>query len=252
MLIAHLTDLHIAEEGVWPFDVDVRSRFIRVLEDLQRHTPDLLVLTGDLCYREGKKAVYLWIREALERTRIPYLLLSGNHDNTAIMVAAFDLEDQLKRGKFYYSREFEGRRVLFLDTADDSLSEEQVEYLRNELDVTGSGELLIFMHHPPVSAGVYYMDLKYPLLNSSRVGPLLAEADARTSVFCGHYHVEKTVRMGNLTVFITPSGFVQIDQEAHEFAVDHRSCGWRKIRLEPDRMWTTVRYISEEKREENR
>jgi 3',5'-cyclic-AMP phosphodiesterase len=252
MIIAHLTDLHIPEEGDSPYDVDVRSRFIRVLEDLQGHKPDLMVLGGDLCYREGKESVYLWIREALERTRIPYLLLSGNHDDTELMARTFGLEKELKRGKYYYSRDFVGRRVLFLDTSDDSLSEEQTGYLQKELDTAGHGELLIFMHHPPVVSGVYYMDLKYPLLNSSQVGPLLAEADAGTSVFCGHYHVEKSVKMGNLTVFITPSVFVQIDQEAHQFTVDHRGYGWRKIRLEPDRMWTTVRYISEEKREEYR
>ncbi len=248
MVIAHITDLHIAEEGEYPYEVDVRSRFLRVLEDLTPHEPELLVLGGDLCYREGSSSVYLWIREQLEMQGSPYLLLPGNHDDTALMAQVFGLEDRLIGGRYYFSRNLEGRRILFLDTADDSLSEDQIEFLETELAAAGTGELVIFVHHPPVTSGVYYMDLKYPLLNSSRVGPLLAESEARVTVFCGHYHVEKTLIMGNLTVFITPSIFVQIDQEARHFAVDHRGYGWRKIRLEQESMWTTVRYIYEERR----
>ncbi|ORC34808.1 hypothetical protein B4O97_10745 [Marispirochaeta aestuarii] len=249
MLIAHITDLHIAGEGEYPYDVDVRSRFVRVLEDLTSHEPELLVLGGDLCYREGSRSVYLWIRERLEMQGIPYLLIPGNHDDTSLMAQVFGLENRLVEGRYYFSRDLEGRRVLFLDTADDSLSEDQIVYLEKELAAAGNGELLIFMHHPPVLSGVYYMDLKYPLLNSGRVGPLLAESRARVTVFCGHYHVEKSVMMGNLRVFITPSIFVQIDQEARSFAVDHRGFGWRKIRLDQGILWTTVRYISEERRE---
>jgi 3',5'-cyclic-AMP phosphodiesterase len=246
VILAQITDLHIAGEGDFPYDVDVRGRFRAVLSDIRRHSPDLLIITGDLCYREGTPGIYRWIQRQLASWECPVCLLPGNHDDTGAMAGVFELRGELHGGRLYYRRNFAGTPAYFLDTADATVSADQVDFLNRSLSAESSREVLIFMHHPPAESHVFYMDLKYPLLNREEFAGVLSGLSSNFSIFCGHYHVEKTVRTRNMTISITPSTFMQIDQEAKSFQVDHRRAGWRKIRVEAGSIMSSVRWLSEE------
>lgn len=243
MTIAHITDLHVGREGEHPYEVDVRSRFRRIVAALAVEQLDVVVIGGDLCYRDGAEEIYAWIRGELSPLKAPVYVVPGNHDESELLARSFGLEGELKGGKLYYRREVQSRALIFLDTADATLSADQLSFLEKSL-AEGRGEpALVFMHHPPVKAGVYYMDLKYPLLNREEVQKSIDGTGC--AVFCGHYHVDKTVSIGNLTVYITPSTFVQIDQKAKEFTIDHRRIGWRRIRAEGEKIVTTVHYVED-------
>ena len=99
------------------------------------------------------------------------------------------------------------------------------------------------MHHPPMEAGVPFMDGKYPLQDMEAVQAVLFEHPHRIAIFCGHYHVEKSLQLRNLNVFITPSSFFQIDQFSPEFKVDHHSIALRVIDVVGGQLRTTVRYL---------
>ena len=58
MRILHLTDLHIGEEGEDTYGVDVRANFLDILSKIPLMQPDLLVVTGDLCFRDGQEKIY--------------------------------------------------------------------------------------------------------------------------------------------------------------------------------------------------
>jgi Icc protein len=246
VILAQLTDLHIAGEGERPYDVDVRGRFRAVLSDIHRYSPDVLIISGDLCYREGTPGIYRWIRNQLSSWECPVCLLPGNHDDTLAMAEVFDFRRDLHGSRLYYRMDFAGVPAFFLDTADDTVSADQFDFLNRELSAESAGEVLIFMHHPPAQSHVRYMDMKYPLLNREEFAGVLSGLNSDFTIFCGHYHVEKTVRTGNMTICITPSTFVQIDQEAKSFQVDHRRAGWRIIRVEAGSIVSSVRWLSEE------
>ena len=99
MKIIQLTDLHLDQEGEIPFEIDVRQNFLRLLDAALRLRPDHLVITGDLCYREGEEEIYQWLYEQLEAQPVPYHILPGNHDNTEMMAGEFKLQHILIEGK---------------------------------------------------------------------------------------------------------------------------------------------------------
>lgn len=246
MIIAHITDLHIGREGEFPYDTDVRSRFRRIVAVLRAQRFDAMVIGGDLCYREGDAEIYAWIRAELASLSAPVFVIPGNHDDTVLLAEAFDLRHELKGGKLYYRRMIGSVPALFLDTADATLSVEQLDFLEERLSGAGEDHPLIFMHHPPVRAGVHYMDLKYPLLNMREVQQRISSTGKNCSIFCGHYHAEKTVSTDAMRIYLTPSTFVQIDQEAESFQIDHRRIGWRMIQAEKGTIMSSVRYLEDE------
>lgn len=242
MRIAQITDLHIGEEGELPFDVDVRRNFCKVLEAVKHLQVDQMVISGDLCLREGDAEIYKWIKAQLAPLSIPYHIISGNHDNPELLAQLFELTTDLHDDALYFTRSFDQHTIIFLDTTTGHMPLVQREWLRQQL-ADLDREAIIFMHHPPLAGGVPHMDNHYPLQNREEVQAVLFDHPYPITIFCGHYHVEKTMQLENLTVYITPATYFQIDQFSEAFAVDHKRPGFRIIDLENGLLRHTVRYL---------
>lgn len=242
MRIVQLTDLHIGLEGEDTHGVDVRGNFLQILGKAQAQRPDLLVISGDLCYRDGDARIYAWIKGHLDQTGLPYEIMSGNHDDPALLARAFGREELLKGQELYFSRTYADRKILFLDTTTYHMSARQLEWLTAELSLIG-GQALVFMHHPPLPSGVPFMDSKHGLRNMEAVQNVFFQHPYPVQVFTGHYHVDKVVAKRNLTVHITPSCFFQIGQRSEEFEVDHYRIALRTIDWSNGMMMNAVHYL---------
>lgn len=244
MTIVQITDTHIGAEGEATRDVDVRTNFLSILEVAAHLDPDYLVLSGDLCFDKADSGVYRWIKFHMDALSIPYDVIPGNHDDTALLAAVFDREHLLlPGGEMAFIRSIAGFEFIFLDTAAGIFSERQAEWLRDHL-ARAEGTQVIFMHHPPVQVGVPFMDARYPLENPEVFRRAIEGYPAPVHVFCGHYHVERTVHEGALHVHVTPSTFFQIAQFQESFDVDHYRPGFRVIELTTGgRLSHTVRYL---------
>ncbi len=242
MRIIQITDLHVGEEGESTLGVDVRDNFLRVLAAACALQPDWLALTGDLCFRNGSEIVYKWLKGHLDQTNVPYELISGNHDEPTMLAKVFEKTADLKQSELYFERVINSVVFLFLDTTTGLVSLPQQEWLRARLGAIGR-EVVVFMHHPPLCSGVPYMDENYPLQNADGIQSVLLDHSHPVTVFCGHYHVEKTVQYRNLTAHITPATFYQIDQFSVSHQVDYHRPGFRVIDLEDGICRHTVRYL---------
>lgn len=242
MNIILITDLHIGQEGEDTHGVDVRQNFLNILKTIKKEDADYLIVAGDLCYLDGDKSVYQWIKKHLDNLDIPYDVLVGNHDKGEDIAEVFNYEESFKNGNLYYKRQIKDWQALFLDTSVGSLSKDQQDWLNKELQEADEPSI-IFMHHPPIIAGVEYMDTNHALENRTEVQTILRSSKYPIPVFTGHYHVEKTICLGKITVQITPSCYVQIDQINPTFKADHHQIAYRKIELEEDRWKSTVRYL---------
>ncbi len=235
MRVVHITDMHIGAEGEFTRDVDVRGNFTAVLQMAMAFHPDRFVLGGDLCFSHGRTEVYEWIRAQMEETSLPYDLVPGNHDDTAIMAQAFKRSHLLLSGSdMAYASQVKDALFIFLDTGPGSLSETQAAWLRQILSVNVALPV-VFMHHPPAPAGMPYMDAYYPLQNPELFAAAVEASPVPVQVFCGHYHIEKSLHLGKMHIHITPSTFFQIDPCSADFAVDHYRPGFRVIDLLPGR-----------------
>ncbi|MEL6862823.1 MAG: metallophosphoesterase [Bacteroidota bacterium] len=242
MKIIQITDIHIDREEERPFDIDVRTNFDRILSAALDTKPDHLIFSGDLCCRVGEMPIYEWIRERLEEQPLGFDLLAGNHDDAKMMAKCFAREHLLTNGELYYAKKLDKYHSIFLDSSKGYHSDNQLKWLKRQL-LQAQGELLVFMHHPPVKAGVPFMDNKYPLKDMDKVQELLLSYSDNITVFCGHYHVERSIRLKNILVYITPSCFFQIDANYEDFKVDHHRIAFREIDLSHQMIRSHVRYF---------
>ena len=243
MRIIQITDLHIGRTDENSHGVDVRSNFLNILAEVKFAKPDYLVITGDLCLHEGHEAVYQWIKARLLKLGIPFYLIPGNHDDSALMREVFEMNFIKDRDELYYAVKLGRQTCLFMDNAAARHSEVQLLWLKRQLYQAEDETLLLFTHYPPYLAGVPFMDTKHPLQDMEAIQPILQNYAAPIHVFCGHYHVEKTLHTQNTHVHITPSCYVQIGQEKVEFEADHHRIAMRIIDVENSMITTTVRYF---------
>lgn len=244
MRIIQITDLHIGKEGEDTYGIDVRSNLLQMLEEVKAANPDHLIISGDLCYRDGERIIYEWIHNLLENANLafPYSLISGNHDDPSLMAEVFELKENLRNGDLFYAKKLGAYPALFLDSTSGVLSNIQLAWLENNLK-TYKGNWLLFIHHPILKAGVPFMDNNHALQNSAVVKEILQAHPGNIYVYSGHYHVEKTVQAKNITQYITPSCFFQIDQHSEEFKVDHHQIGYREITLDNGSVLNSVHYL---------
>ncbi len=240
--VAQITDIHIGLEGEDTYGIDVRRNLAAIFRAIVAHGADEIVVTGDLCFSAGAAPVYAWLRSQLEATGLPYRVLPGNHDDPAMLAEAFDL--RLRDGALYDRRDCNGRREIFLDTSPNRLSETQASFLAESL-AGAEGEAIVWMHHPPLLAGVRYMDENHPLVDHARVAAILVAHRAPVHVFVGHYHADVAVSRGAATVYLAPSTFFQIQPLAAGFEVDHRRPGYRLVAFDRDQLRTEVRYLDQ-------
>ena len=242
MKIIQLTDLHIPAEGEDSHGVDVRRNFRLLLEKIPAEHADLLVISGDLCIYEGNTSTYEWIREQLRNLAIPQIFLSGNHDDPVLLAETLGSSNDLHNGELFGRHEIYGHALLFLDSSPGQMSDTQYNWLQSQL-ASPDHPRLIFIHHPPVEAGLPFMDINHPFREQGKLQSILQEAVNPLYIFCGHYHTECTIQQKEFSVYITPSCYFQIDRNFKEFQVESRRIGFRWIEWDGQVLRTAVRYF---------
>jgi Icc protein len=244
--ILQISDIHIGskEEAM---GIDVRSNFQNCLKEGMGRGVDALIITGDLCLKEGTMETYHWIRQILDGLEVPWFVLPGNHDDSAMMSEAFSLQNHYhcKDSEFYQVFQWEQRTFFLLDTAKGDLSEVQRSWLVTELkNQDTSIPPLIFMHHPPIHLSVPHMDeMDIPSPDTQRFIKTLKTCESHVHVFVGHYHADKIVQMSGMTVWACPSTYYQMSQSVKEFSIEDLRPGYRLIEIQPDRILVNSHFM---------
>ena len=245
MTIFQLTDAHIAPESEPTHGIDVRANFLAGLELAREWQPDAFVFSGDLCFETGDRSVYEWIKGHLDTLPFPYFVIPGNHDDSAAMTQVFDCQRLSHFLEGCFTARIGDHETIFLNTETGFLTENQTAWLDRRLAENVEKLVLIFMHYPPVRAGVRFMDLNYPMQEASRGAfqEVIFRQSKPVYVFCGHYHAARTVCLKNLVVHVTPSTYFQIDPRPEGFQIDHYRPAFRLITVEKDRVQSAVHYF---------
>lgn len=242
MKIFLISDLHVGLHAEDTYGVNVRQNFLDIMSKVEEGKPDYLILTGDLSFQKGNIQTYEWLKDRLDKSQIPYDIIAGNHDNSSMLAKVFRRESELHSDVLFYKKHLNGWNCLFLDTAVRVLSSVQIEWLQQELSTTDM-PVMIFMHHPPLSANAPFMDNNHALLNMEEVQQTCAVYKGVIPIFSGHYHNEITIHKGNMVVQITPSCFFQIDRNCETFKIDHYQIAYREINLMQNSWTSSVRYF---------
>lgn len=244
MLIVFITDLHTGNEGETALGIDLRLNFLDILDAVEQHPYDFLVIGGDLCIREGDREIYQWQKTHLDALDKPYYIIAGNHDDQEILNQVFPNLPGAKGQEIYYDLTIENQPLLFLDTARGFTSGTQKSWLRNRLLKYQNRQVIVFMHHPPKLMGVPHMDQKHALQDRDAILGIFRETTNQKHIFCGHYHVQKSTFVQQVAIHVTPSLFFQIDQFREDFAVDHRSIAYRIIQISDEEISTSLHFLA--------
>lgn len=221
--IVQITDLHLLSPGEKLMGLDVEARFEAVLADASLHQPDAFCFTGDFCADEPVRAVYERLRPRFDTLNAPYFLTAGNHDDRRMIREVFGTPGEAD-DPVYGPVTINGRTCLFLDTSPGVTDRGQVDWL--ETAVREHPQAPIFMHHPPITMGVPFMDGKYPLRDTDRLVKILTSDGRRRRIFCGHYHTPRLVSQDLLDVFLCPPTSFFIQPCADDFALAHHLPGY--------------------------
>jgi len=242
MRIFQITDLHIARIGQETINnIDVWGKFKAALAKAVEVKPDLLVISGDLCYQEGELEIYQCIKIHLDDSGLDYLVIAGNHDDSTLVSKIFQSRLNKETGESYYIKHFPQGDIIFLDSVKKIFSEQQWQWFSKQ--VAQQKPSLIFTHHPPVIVGTPFMDRNHCFLQMDKFAKVAETSNDSLSIFCGHYHVERVVHQKNMTIFVTPSTMVQINGAEEEYTLDHDRTGYRIIDWDGVLMQTYVGYI---------
>ncbi|QFT78675.1 phosphodiesterase [Erythrobacter sp. THAF29] len=210
LLIAQITDIHIGFDADAGEDEFNYKRFIAVRDHLlaQEVQPDCLILSGDLA-DGGDPKCYERLARAVEACPFPVYPMTGNHDTRSVLVKAFPGFEN-EEGFVQYTIDFEGLRVLCIDSLDQgrhggAFCEKRAAWVTRELDAYPETPTLIVLHHPPIVAGIDWMDPKPSEDWYQRFHETVAGHEQIVGIACGHLHRPIVSEVAGIPLSVTPA-----------------------------------------------
>lgn len=212
VLIAQMTDIHVGfAPDEKPEELNLtrfRATLARLIEGPNR--PDMLVLSGDIT-DHGDAESFAKTAELLEACPFPIVPMVGNHDSREGLLGAFPQVVPAEGGFLHYVVEAPlGLRIICLDTLEDgrhggAFCEARTQWLAARLAEAPETPTLIFMHHPPVVAGIDWMDPAPEEDWITRLRTVLEGQSQVLAIHCGHLHRQITTRFAGIPLGVTPS-----------------------------------------------
>jgi 3',5'-cyclic-AMP phosphodiesterase len=192
MLIAQLSDPHLVP-GVRLFGrLDAAGYLERAVDHLNAVAPDAVLITGDLT-NDGDAPVYAAFAAIVARLRAPFFVLTGNHDDRALIRQCFAPAGYLPvEGPLCYALEQFAVRIIALDTLVPGkpwgrLGPEQLAWLDARLGEMPDKPTLVALHHPPFRTGIGHLD-RSMLRDAADLAAVIGRHPQVERVLCGHVH----------------------------------------------------------------
>jgi len=214
MLIAQITDIHLGFEPDNPSEFNRRrlDQVLRILID-GPNRPDLLLATGDLVDR-GDEDSYRRLASALSVCPFPVHFCMGNHDDRDNFSAQFP-RIPVDNGFVQYVVPMDGLRIVVVDTLDPgrhggAFCEARATWLKARLEEDPDTPTIIVMHHPPVEAGIEWMNTHPDEPWVTRFSNTIADHSQVQALICGHLHRSIVAPWRGTTVTVCPSTAPQV------------------------------------------
>jgi Icc protein len=249
MTLVQVTDTHLTGDSDGTLLGMNTERSARQVIDaaLTSQHPDCVLVTGDIA-ADGQAAAYEQLKGFFNH-RVPTLWLPGNHDDVRAQKDAY--RDHLKR-------RIVGRHwdVLMLETqvagkVGGYFSSAELEALQRAVADAAAGDksLLIATHHPLRALQSTWLD-EQAVSNASAALTIMQTLSDRVVVVSGHVHQESDAVVQGVRMLTTPSTCIQFAPQSHDFALDDKQPGYRRIVLQPNGQIETqvIRICDEENR----
>jgi Icc protein len=208
--LLHLSDPHLLG-GPDPLygAVDSEARLIQLFEEVRASgaRPEAVIFTGDLA-DQGEPEAYAKLRAiaepACKAMGAQVIWAMGNHDDRANFRKG--LLDQVgDDSPVDHSYDLNGLRVIVLDTSvpgfhHGEISDDQLEWLKSELETPAPDGTILALHHPPVPS-VLDLAVLVELRGQPALATVLRRSDVRT-ILAGHLHYSTTASFAGIPVSV--------------------------------------------------
>lgn len=222
--IAQITDFHVGRKIAFPSgEVDLFDQLVKTVSTINSldPLPNLVMVTGDLV-NHGMLEDYRRVKGELDRLKVPYYIVIGNHDQRKSLVEVFNDHPYLKGegGFIQYTLEDKPLRIVALDTLEPGthhglLCPVRLAWLDRVLSEQPNRPTVIFMHHPPFETGMPYPD-SLGMHGKKELGEIIRRHSQVEAVAGGHTHREASLRWMGTTAYTTPSSSFSYKLEFHD------------------------------------
>lgn len=260
-----MTDIHLKPE------MNAPKGFQMAIDKTNELNPDFVITGGDLVYdamRGGQArcdSLFSLYKEMSKGFRMPVYNTLGNHDLFAIYPESPESETHpdykygmFERyfGKTYYSFNHKGWHFVVLNSLDITADkkyrghfrEEQIEWLKSDLDKTDSlTPIVVISHIPMLSVRGQMAGSAGPMIdNVAEVFKILENKNLKL-ILQGHIHWKESGQVNDRFEFITggsiagngwkgrrhntKEGFVQVNVQGSELSWKYIDHGWERERL---------------------
>ncbi|MGH8396620.1 MAG: 3',5'-cyclic-AMP phosphodiesterase [Gammaproteobacteria bacterium] len=229
--LLQITDTHLfAESDKTLYGVNTRESLRHVLNAAMRHPkPDLVLATGDLVHDESP-AGYSALSDMLQSLNAPVAAIAGNHD--ALTPLQSITNPQIHVGGVHTLGAWQ---IILLNTLASGkvgghLDEAELEFLETALAHAQMFNVLIALHHHPVSIGSAWLD-RIALDNAGEFFEVVDRFDNVRGILWGHVHQAFESERKGIRLLATPSTCVQFLPGSEKFATDNKPPGMRWLTL---------------------
>jgi 3',5'-cyclic-AMP phosphodiesterase len=216
LTLAQITDLHITSDKDPLNKERNESRLRAVLRAIHERKPRpvAIIATGDLVDR-GEPEEYEELKRVLADVELPIYFGLGNHDARVPFLAAFPDTPVDPDGFVQYAVEFEGLRVVMLDTldeghADGAFCKKRAAWAKKALGKARRTPTIVALHHPPVASGIRWMDPDPKSEWILRLDKTLRGWNQVLTTISGHVHRTYFGTFAGHTLSVGPATSIQL------------------------------------------
>jgi 3',5'-cyclic-AMP phosphodiesterase len=221
--IAQISDLHIKPPGSLAYGrVDTAAALERCVVSLNafRPRPDFVVISGDLADTPTAEE-YQHLERLLAPLELPFAGIPGNHDSRELMRAAFpSAAYAFPSGPLNQRLEIGGLDLVLLDSSVPGKPHGQLDaptsqWLEATLASSSDRPALVFLHHPPFTAGIWHMD-RQNLLNAGELAAVVGRHPRVQRIATGHVHRATLTMFAGVATTICPAPNHAVDLDLAE------------------------------------
>ena len=214
MLIAQISDLHVAEDDNFMRRfVDANEKLATAVAFINSMTrrPDVVIATGDLT-DHGRPEQYELLKEILSQLEVRLLLIPGNHDEREPfreMAHSMGASYLPAEGPLHYVVDDLPVRLIGLDSTrdghhDGEFDTPRLAWVDHVLGQEPERPTLLFLHHPPFETGIWWMD-SIGLSGAKEFRDVVTRHPQVRRIISGHLHRPIETNWSSTVVSCCPS-----------------------------------------------
>jgi 3',5'-cyclic AMP phosphodiesterase CpdA len=182
--------------------------------------PDFVVISGDLADTPVVEE-YDDLKRLLASLELPFAAIPGNHDSRELLRAAFPSQRYASpTGALNQTIAIGDLDLMLLDSSvpgkpHGELEAPTLQWLETVLVASQDRPALLFLHHPPVHAGIWHMDCQN-LLNADALAPIVRKHPRIQLIAAGHVHRATLTTFAGTAATICPAPNHAVDLDLGE------------------------------------